>query len=232
MSSQPNHSVQVFLGSTAAVSDDFRNAAPHATEQFTVHDGLSIGPLKPLLDANSWNEMRREYWRTLLGSDEYEEEFPLDDVGKLRSANEIVIWLSTSLDDQIGLAWLPAFLRAIDVDSERLRMIQFHRSESGREIIGLGMLNPQQLASHPAATRVTKNDLRELDTVWSALSRGIRRGEREGTDLAPSGSCASAAGSPRHRRRPRFRIRSRISRDRRLGSRRRHLALLSIAAAR
>jgi hypothetical protein len=170
LSSPIDGSVQVFLGSTAAVTDDFRRAAPHAAEQFTIHDGLSTGPLKELVDADSWYQMRRAYWRTLLASADDEEDLPVDDVGKLKSAPEIVIWLSTSLGDQIAFAWLPAFLQAVDVDPERLRFIQFNRSERGREIMGLGMLNPQQLANHPAATRLTKNDLDELRVAWNALT--------------------------------------------------------------
>jgi hypothetical protein len=45
------------------------------------------------------------------------------------SADEIVIWLGTSLADQIALVWLPALIRALDVDPDRIKMIQFHRGE-------------------------------------------------------------------------------------------------------
>ena len=72
------------------------------------------------------------------------------------------LWVGTALADQIALAWLPALLRVLDADPERLSLVQFHKSERGTEILGLGMLNPKQLAAHPPPTSLTKADLTEL----------------------------------------------------------------------
>ena len=135
-----------------------------------MHDCLSCGPLLPIGDVEAWKTGRLAYWRSLLNTNDDDPALPVDDTGKLKAADEIVIWLSTSLADQIALAWLPALLRALEVDPVQIKMIQFYRGERGHEVLGLGMLNPQQLAAHPVPTALTKRDLTELQVVWDALT--------------------------------------------------------------
>ncbi len=160
--------VQVVLGSSTAIA--LIEGAPAEADLFVLHDCLSCGPLLPIGDVEAWKTGRLAYWRNLLDMTDDDPELPVDDTGKLNAADEIVIWLSTSLDDQIALAWLPALLRAQNVDPDRLKVIQFYRGERGHEILGLGMLNPQQMATHPAPTALTKSDLAELQVVWDALT--------------------------------------------------------------
>jgi hypothetical protein len=120
----------------------------------------------------SWKSKRVAYWREGFGDDQsdQDEEFPPDDDAKLKAADDIVIWVGTSLAEQIALAWLPAYLRALDVDPGRLKMIQFYRSERGFEVVNLGIMSPEQLAKHPAPASLTPRDLEELRTVWGALT--------------------------------------------------------------
>ena len=161
-------SVQVVLGSSTAIG--LIEGARAEADLFVMHDCLSCGPLLPIGDVEAWQTDRLAYWRSLLKMNDDDPALPVDDTGKLKAADEIVIWLSTSLADQIALAWLPAFLSALDLDPGRIKMIQFYRSGRGHEILGLGMLNPQQLTAHPAPAALTKSDLAELHLVWDALT--------------------------------------------------------------
>jgi hypothetical protein len=80
-----------------------------------------------------------------------------------------VIWLGTSLDSQLMLAWTPALLRAVGARPDQIDVVQFHRNHRGIEILGLGMLNPEQFAAHPPPISLTPDDLAELERVWSAI---------------------------------------------------------------
>jgi hypothetical protein len=80
------------------------------------------------------------------------------------------MWLGTDLADQIALAWLPAFLRALDIPVRALSVVQFDRNPRGMEFLGLGMLSPVQMADHPPPKTLTSEQLAELDLAWRALT--------------------------------------------------------------
>jgi hypothetical protein len=136
-----------------------------------MNDTLSYGPLLPIADVSTWKAHRLKYWRSIYdGPDDLPDEVPFGDPAAIASADEIQIWLTSELADQIGFVWMAALLRCLDVDPMRLKVVQFHRSERGREILGLGMLNPQQLAAHPPATSVAPDQIAELEAVWEVLT--------------------------------------------------------------
>lgn len=137
---------------------------------FTTLDSLSCGPLPPLTDVSTWNQRRLAFWRSINDYDPGEDEPDfLGDVSQLVSAQRIVLWLGTSLDSQMALAWLPALLRVVGATPERIDVIQFHHNPRGIEILDLGMLNPEQFAAHPPPVTLTPDDLAELQQVWKAL---------------------------------------------------------------
>jgi hypothetical protein len=163
--------VHAVRGSSAAGTFRLSGIASGDTELFTMNDTLSCGPLLPIADISSWKEHRAKYWRSIYeGPDDESDEVPFGDPAAIASAEEIQIWLTTELADQIGFVWMAALLRSLDVDPARLKAVQFHRSERGREILGLGMLNPQQLAAHPPATSLTPYQIAELEAVWKTLT--------------------------------------------------------------
>jgi hypothetical protein len=163
--------VHAVRGSSAAGTFRLSGIASGESELFTMNDTLSCGPLLPIADIASWKAHRAKYWRSIYeGLDDESDEVPFGDPAAIASADEIQIWLTTELADQIGFVWMVALLRSLDVDPARLKAVQFHRSERGREILGLGMLNPQQLAAHPPATSLTPDQIAELEAVWEALT--------------------------------------------------------------
>ena len=163
--------VHVVLGESAAGSFRQSGIAADPNDMFTLRDALACGPLLPIGDVRSWTEQRRAYWEELrAGEDDEESKDLYSDPLHLRSSGEIALWLGTELGDQIGLAWLPAFLRALDVRLPELKTVQFQHGPGRMEAISLAMLNPKQIAAHPPAVSLTPDNLAELDVVWSALT--------------------------------------------------------------
>jgi hypothetical protein len=158
--------VHVLPGDSAASGFAESGVAP-GEGSFTVRDSLSCGPLVPITDVPSWERGRAAYWASF---GEAWDESVIDDPAVLAAAERIVLWLGTQLSEQIALAWLPAFLRALDVDPDRLEVVQFHRDGRGREIPALGMLSPKLVAEHPPSERLSAADLAELDRAWRALT--------------------------------------------------------------
>jgi Domain of unknown function (DUF1835) len=89
-----------------------------------LRDDLSCGPLGSLSDLDGWIAMRRAYWdhvaddrpairkrRRRLNS--VPEEYVFGSLDRLADANEVAIWVGTGLAEQLALAWMPQFLRAI-----------------------------------------------------------------------------------------------------------------------
>ena len=162
--------VHVLLGDSAAGSFK-QSGIADPNDVVALRDALSLGPLLPIGDVSSWMDGRRAYWRDLLSADDLGDEEDLySDPIALLSNDEIVLWLGTELADQIAQAWLPVYLRALDAQSPELKIIQFERNSRGREVPGLGMLHPKEIAAHPPPMTLTKEQLVELDIVWQALT--------------------------------------------------------------
>jgi hypothetical protein len=136
---------------------------------FPTSDSLSCGPLQPLTDVSVWKAQRLSYWRSISDLEPEQERDFLGDPSDLLHARRIVIWIGTSLDSQLMLAWAPALLRATGARPDQIDVVQFHRNRRGIEILDLGMLNPEQFAAHPPPMPLTPDDLAELERMWSAI---------------------------------------------------------------
>src|SRR5262245_1273558 len=93
-------------------------------------ESLSCGPLLGLESLEEWHRVRANYWRSLdtdpEGPFELAAEFDLlRNIEVLRRSESIVLWIGTGPDEQLLLVWMVQFLRAISVDLERLRVVQF-----------------------------------------------------------------------------------------------------------
>jgi len=138
-------------------------------------DSLSCGPLPGLESIEEWQHVRAQYWRSLYpdGRDiELEPESdPLRNADILQNAESIVLWVGTGTDEQLLLVWMVQVLRALNVAPSRLRVIQFGREPTkGFEIVGLGVLNPDQLRAHPPDVALTTENIVEIDAAWSAVT--------------------------------------------------------------
>src|SRR5450432_787510 len=141
-----SRTVHVTTGSSAAACVSRSGAVGAHDVVLSLNDDLSCGPLSPMTDLAAWRNRLLAFWRGL------SPDMPDDlfgDVEPLADADHVRIWLGTSLSNQIALAWLPALLRTLGVSPTTLELVQFERGPRGREILDLGMLNPQGVAAHP-----------------------------------------------------------------------------------
>src|SRR5262245_542787 len=162
--------VHVLLGDSAAGSFKQSEIATDRNDVLTLYDHLSCGPLSPISDVQSWTRGRMAYWRSIIDSWEPADEGLYADPLGLQASDEIVLWQGTELGDQIALAWLPAFLRALDAQSPQLKVVQFERSPRGVEVLSLAILHPKDIAAHPPPISLTSDDIAELHGIWNALT--------------------------------------------------------------
>jgi hypothetical protein len=147
-----------------------------AAELLSNQDCLSCGPLFPLRDLDEWRDFREGYLRGL-ALDDPQFSFGafhrdlLTNTKALAQADTITIWIGTGLAEQLLLAWIPQFLRLLEIDLQKLQVIQFERDPvNGEEIQSVGVLDPERLKMHPRAEGLNEIGLATLDEAWSALT--------------------------------------------------------------
>jgi hypothetical protein len=138
-------------------------------------DLLSCGPLPTLGSLEEWTRVREQYLRSIYPDwpdfSFASESDLLTNAEVLRDAESIVLWIGTGTAEQLLLAWTVQVLRTVDVAPSRLRVIQFSREPTrDYEIVGLGVLNPDQFRAHPPAAALTKIDIAEIDAAWGAVT--------------------------------------------------------------
>ena len=147
-----------------------------ADELLSSQDCLSCGPLLPLHDLDEWRRLREGYLRTLyLDDPEFSfEAFHRDlltNTHTLAHAERITIWIGTGLTEQLLLAWIPQFLRLLEIDLQKLRVIQFeHDPINNAEVQSVGILDPEKLKAHPPAVTLNAIALATLDEAWCAAT--------------------------------------------------------------
>lgn len=152
-------------------SPDVSRAIRPGERIFVTNDSLSCGPLEPLTDPTEWKARRLSFWRSIseFTSEEVFEHL-LGDTTELVSARRVVIWLGTSLDNQLALAFLATLLRAVATARPQIDLIQYHGNHRGDEILDLGMLDHEHFAAHPPAVTLSREDLAELESTWRTVT--------------------------------------------------------------
>ena len=138
------------------------------------HDCLSCGPLQSLQSLEDWRRVRQDYLRSINHEDptfafEDQERDLLTKPEPLRTAGRITLWIGTGLAEQLLLVWVIEFLRRLDIDLGKLRIVQFNRVDKC-ETVGVGVLNPSQFKQHPHPTTLSDVSLREAAAAWTAVT--------------------------------------------------------------
>jgi len=138
-------------------------------------DLLSCGPLPPLRTLDEWRRIREDYLQTLFP------EFPfsfanfhrdlLTNTQTIQEAESVTVWVGTGLAEQLLLVWMPQLFRLLEIDLQKLRVIQFsYDPNKGEEIQALGVLNPDKLRAHPPAEPLDEAALASIDKAWAAVT--------------------------------------------------------------
>jgi len=140
-------------------------------------DELSNGPLVRFQALDAWLRVRNQHWRQMQTDPRVTEIDYLSSgdiitgLDALRTADEIILWLGTSTDEQLLLTWMVQFLRVVGIDLDRLCVIQFdHVAVNWQRFVTVGVLNLEQLRAHPKVVQLTSEEIAEIDAAWSAVT--------------------------------------------------------------
>ncbi|HEV8443725.1 MAG TPA: hypothetical protein VGQ27_09605, partial [Steroidobacteraceae bacterium] len=84
--------------------------------------------------------------------------------GKLRDAERITLWTSTSLSEQLFVAHMIHRTEEAGGDATRINLVRFE------QVRGTGELNEVRMASHPEPVPISPQELQDYRDAWAALT--------------------------------------------------------------
>ncbi len=156
--------------------------AASSKEVVSLRDYLPAGPLRELSNVESWRATRLAFWdgvysvtaktakRRRRGLVRWGDHPIVPEPDRFIDAEAITLWLGTGLSEQLVLAWMPQFLRAIGAPGANLNVVQFERNRSGEEITEARYLNLEGIQAAPAARAIGEAELAYLDVVWRGVT--------------------------------------------------------------
>ena len=145
---------------------------PDSASLLVNEDVLSCGPLPPFESAEQWTRLRGGYWGSVGWDGEPPSTFNGDFFHAISSIDEtdsLVFWLGTGIAEQLMLAWSMHLLRLVR-SRAKVSVVQFIRVEDRMDVWGLGLLNPDQFASHPPIEPLPSDAIQELQRYWAAMT--------------------------------------------------------------
>jgi hypothetical protein len=144
---------------------------------FIFYDSLANGPLPRFRSLDEWLPARDAYFKST------QNEARLVDynwisacevfrgVDALHFAQRIVLWVGVIADEQLLLAWMVQYFRAVGLDLSKLHVIQFDPTMTQwGDRFSLGMVDVAELKAHPPAVPLSEAEIAEIDEAWSAVT--------------------------------------------------------------
>ena len=136
-------------------------------------DALDIGPLR-LVDDDTHYRSRGEHWASRIGGSAADHAKRLADFDRgfdeAAAAEELILWFEHDLFDQLALARLLSRLARRGLP-QQLTIVSIDRHPEVPVFVGLGQLNPAQLAAlWPRRTPLSRDALDEAITAWIAVT--------------------------------------------------------------
>jgi len=159
--------VHAILGDSAA-GIFHRVFGPSHGRRLIDRDVLSCGPTRRCSSIAAWEEMRAEFWRGVVPPIPGFAQLPplglADIAGKLRDAERITLWTSTSLSEQLFVAHMIYRTAEAGGDPTRIQLVRFE------QVRGTGELSEARMAAHPAPAPISAQELQDHRDVWVALT--------------------------------------------------------------
>ena len=140
-------------------------------------DVLSCGPTPRCQDLAAWNELRQDYWTSLVpghAGEHVPSRFNLvQNAPRLADAERIHIWAATGVSEQLFIAFIVHLAQLIGADTSKLALVQFEHFGDGRHndrVTGLGELDESQLRAHPEPVAMSVEDAQQYLNAWAALT--------------------------------------------------------------
>src|SRR6185369_3937374 len=119
--------LHVILGDHAA--DTFNSVFDAQDRLLIDRDVLCCGPTPGGLDLAAWNQVRKDFWNSMVPGG-LEDRPPtehdlLDHLPALRTAERITLWTSTSLSEQLFIAHVLHRADSVGAEVTRIQLVRF-----------------------------------------------------------------------------------------------------------
>ena len=136
------------------------------------HDVISVGPLRDFTTREEWLAERMGFWAGLDNGAAFES-FPndlVDQVGRLREADRLVLWVGAGLSDRLLLPAVMALSRLEGFQLPRMEVAEITRHPTlSVPVLGWGMLRTKDVGS-PAMRPVELADGETAVRAWQAVT--------------------------------------------------------------
>ena len=140
-------------------------------------DVLSCGPTPKCKDLAAWNQLRQDYWTSLVPGqvgDHVPSRFNLvQNARRLTDAERIHIWAATGVSEQLFIAFIVHLAQLYGADASKLALVEFEHFGDGRHndrVSGLGELDEPQMRAHPEPVAMTVEVAQQYLSAWTALT--------------------------------------------------------------
>jgi len=169
--------LHVILGDSAAGTFQRVFQLPRARLDID-RDVLSCGPTRACESLEAWEAMRSRFWMAPVSCEppeSVEELHPAFDIpGRaraLRQAQRVTLWVGTGLSEQLSAMFTIQLGAAGIATPGKFWIVQFEKPlAGGHEPFGLGILNEQAMAEHPAPRPLSDPELHHYGELWKAVS--------------------------------------------------------------
>ncbi len=169
----PN-AIHIINGDSAAGT--LKQAISSANRTIVSRDILSIGPVLPFENLESWKQARVGFWRDVMAHDRNVDLRPAqngiwENQERLRNAARLYAWTASGNTDQLFIAFLLELMDRLGSDPSRLELVEFLQVPvTGRRLVQMGELDVSQMRMHPPARELSMDEWMSYRNAWRALS--------------------------------------------------------------
>jgi hypothetical protein len=169
----PN-AVHVINGDSAAGT--FQQAISSSMRSIVSRDILSVGPILPFADLQTWKDSRVRFWRAVVAHDPQVDLRPAqngiwENQEQLISAKRIYAWAATGNTDQFMVAFLLELMERLGTDPGKIELVEFQQvPPAGRRVLQMGELDVGQMRMHPPPRELSMDEWMAYRGAWRVLT--------------------------------------------------------------
>ena len=168
------NAVHVINGDSAAAT--FKQAISGSTRVLVSRDILSVGPIVPFAELETWKQARAGFWRVVVAHDptidlRSAQNGIWENQDKLIAAPRIYAWAASGNTDQLFIAFLLELLERLGADPGKVELVEFRQvPPAGRRVMQTGELDATQMRMHPPPRELSMDEWMSYRNAWRALT--------------------------------------------------------------
>ena len=166
--------IHIINGESAAGS--WKQAFKGVSGLLIQRDILSFGPAPYCEDIKQWQNIRTSFLQNLVYED-YSINFNdyFNDLStstdRLKQAENIYLWISTGLPDQILLLFVSYLVKITDAKNKSINLIQYVKPKKNKvNFRGIGEIDPNEMLNYPKPIILSESDLDYCYQGWLAYT--------------------------------------------------------------